>query len=114
MEENLGSGVVSLSVGSAYLQCSLSLCLLRKQEGASNLLNLCIDNLSCSAGGRLPELICLFKLLVVIVTSPMHIRLAPVPSPSVPWAQVLFFWVLEGLTHLWGRPGGGGNPSLRP
>lgn len=44
---------------------------LRKQEGASHLLNLCIDKLSSSAEEDCPELICLFKLLVVIVTSPL-------------------------------------------
>lgn len=53
-----------------------------KQEGASNLLNLCVDKLSRSAEEDYPELICLFKLVVVIVTSllPSSSILSLVPS----------------------------------
>lgn len=73
-----------------------------KQEGASNLLNLCVDKLSRSAEEDYPELICLFKLVVVIVTSllPSSGILSLVPSPRVcgPFSPGL-----GSQNHLWGR-----------
>lgn len=75
-----------------------------KQEGASNLLNLCVDKLSRSAEEDYPELICLFKLVVVIVISllPSSSILSLVPSPgfvdSGPFSSGL-----GSQNHLWGR-----------
>lgn len=93
-----------------------------KQEGESNLLNLCVDKLSCSAEEDCPELICLFKLLVVIVTSPLpssgtlttHSEMAfPCPIRQGSRAGVFFSWGPGGQSHLWGRLRGGGSRSLR-
>lgn len=70
-----------------------------KQEGASNLLNLCVDKLPCSAEEDYPELICLFKLVVVIVTSPLPSSgILSLPSPRGLCARILSPPALEAKT----------------
>lgn len=109
VEESLGTPCrVSLAVG-ACLRGSLSGVhplppLLWKQEGASNLLNLCVDKLSRSAEEDYPELICLFKLVVVIVTSPLPSSgILSLPSPRVCGLQSFLFGPWKPQNHLWGR-----------